>query len=67
MALHQRDNIRPYSPSAAFLRMHPRLAPWFHETVTGICPDIHTRYIYPPYCDGCMNGSVRAFHCYGWE
>jgi glycosyltransferase involved in cell wall biosynthesis len=66
IALHQRDNTRAYPPSSAFLHMHPRLAAHFQETATGVRPDIHTRYIYPPYCDS-MSGSVRAFHCYGWE
>jgi len=66
IALHQRDNIRAYPPSSTFLRMHPRLAVHFEEPAAGARPDIHTRYIYPPYCDS-MNGSVRAFHCYGWE
>src|ERR1039458_2134623 len=66
ITLHQRDNIRAYPPSSAFLRMHPRLAAHFQEPAAGARPDIHTRYIYPPYCDS-MTGSVRAFHCYGWE
>jgi len=66
IALHQRDNTRAYPPSSAFLRMHPLLAAHFQQPATGARPYIHTRYIYPPYCDS-MNGSVRAFHCYGWE
>ena len=66
IALHQRDNTTAYAPSPGFLRMHPRLAGHFQEAAAGVSPDIHTRYIYPPYCDG-MRGSVRAFHCYGWE
>src|SRR5579862_5186899 len=66
IGLHQRDNTTSYPPSAAFLQLHPRLAAGFQTLDPGARPDIHTRYIYPPHCDR-MIGSVRAFHCYGWE
>jgi glycosyltransferase involved in cell wall biosynthesis len=66
IALHQRDNTTAYPPSPAFLRLHPRLAPLFGGLAGSPQPEIHTRYIYPPYCDS-MNASLRAFHCYGWE
>lgn len=66
VVLHQRDNTTAYAPSSTFLLAHPRLAPCFQEAGAGSRPDIHSRYIYPPYCDG-MQGAVRAFHCYGWE
>jgi glycosyltransferase involved in cell wall biosynthesis len=66
IGLKQRDNTKAYPPSPAFLKMHPRLAAHFQESAAGARPDIQTRYIYPPYCDS-MSGSVRAFHCYGWE
>jgi glycosyltransferase involved in cell wall biosynthesis len=66
IALHQRDNTTAYPPSLAFLQLHPRLAAHFQGLVASPRPEIHTRYIYPPYCDS-MNASLRAFHCYGWE
>ena len=66
IALHQRDNTTDYPLSSAFLRLHPRLAAHYQEPAASVRPKIHTRYIYPPHCDN-MHGSIRAFHCYGWE
>src|ERR1700721_2176917 len=66
IALHQRDNPTAYPPSPAFLKLHPRLAAHVQVPAVWARPEIYTRYIYPPYCDN-MRGSIRTFHCYGWE
>ena len=68
IALHQRDNTTDYPLSPAFLQSHPRLAAHGQHDhgPAAVRPKIHTRNIYPPYCDK-MRGSIRAFHCYAWE
>ena len=64
--LHQRDNTTSYFPTDDFLQANPEMAPLFVRRMEQATPDIHSRYIYPPYVDG-FRGKLRVVHCYGWE
>jgi glycosyltransferase involved in cell wall biosynthesis len=66
VAIHQRDNTTAIPFSETFPKQYPELASHTVPTPLAANANVHSRYIYPPYCDS-MWAPVRSIHCFGWE
>ncbi len=66
VAIYQRDNTTAMPFSETFPAQYPELAAHTVPTPAEAKPTIHSRCIYPPYCDS-LWAPVRGVHCFAWE
>ncbi len=66
VAIHQRDNTTAIPFSETFPKQYPELAAHTFAAPDQAKATIHSRCIYPPYCDS-LWAPVRGVHCFAWE
>lgn len=66
VAIHQRDNTTAIPFSETFPQQYPELAAHTVPAPAEAKATIHSRCVYPPYCDS-LWAPVRGVHCFAWE